>query len=69
MDINMEDIAQLLLSQQAILIYEIIIFVALTASIILLSKKRKLRKRIQMSAQERQVKKSLDDSLVNQRRR
>ncbi len=65
----MEDIATLLLSQQAILIYEVILFAALTVSILLLSKKRKLRKQIQSTAMERQVKKSLDDSLVNQRRR
>ncbi|KAI4451777.1 hypothetical protein C823_006337 [Eubacterium plexicaudatum ASF492] len=66
---NIEDIAQLLLSQQAIFIYEIIILAVLVISIILLSKKRKLRKQIQISAQQRQVKRSLDDSLANQRRR
>lgn len=66
---NIEEIAQLLLSQQAVFIYEIIILIALVVTIILLSKKRKLRKQIQTSAQQRQVKRSLDDSLVNQRRR
>lgn len=66
---NGEDIVQLLLSQQAVFIYEIVIFAVLVISIVLLSRKRKLRKQIQMSAQERQVKRSLDDSLVNQRRR
>lgn len=65
----MEDMVQLLLSQQAVLIYEIIIFAVLLTAIILLTKKRKMRKQIQMSAQERQVKRSLDDSLANQRRR
>ena len=66
---NIEDITQLLLSQQAILIYEIILFVVFVTAIVLLSRKRKLRKLIQTSAQQRQVKRSLDDSLVNQRRR
>ena len=47
---NIEDIAQLLLSQQAVFIYEIIILIALVVTIILLSKKRKLRKQIQTSA-------------------
>lgn len=65
----MEDIAQLLLSQQAVLIYEIVIFAVLTVSIVLISRKRKLRKQVQISSQERQVKRSLDDSLANQRRR
>ncbi len=65
----MEDIAQLLLSQQAVLIYEIVIFAILTVSIVLISRKRKLRKQVQISSQERQVKRSLDDSLANQRRR
>lgn len=66
---NVEDIAQLLLSQQAIFIYEIILLVVLVTVIVMLSRKRKLRKQIQTSAQQRQVKRSLDDSLVNQRRR
>jgi len=66
---NIEDITQLLLSQQAIFIYEIIIFAVLVTAIILLSRKRKLRRQIQASAQQRQVKRSLDDSLANQRRR
>lgn len=66
---NMEDIAQLLLSQQAVLIYEIVLLAVFVTAIVLLSKKRKLRRQIQMTAQERQVKKSLDDSLANQRRR
>ncbi len=66
---SMEDIIQLLLSQQAVFIYEIIILAILAAAIIILSKKRRLRKRIQTSAQVRQVKRSLDDSLANQRRR
>lgn len=65
----MEDITQLLLSQQAIFVYEAIIFVGLLITIVVLSRKRKLRKRIQTSAQERLVKRSLDDSLANQRRR
>lgn len=65
----MEDITQLLLSQQAIFIYEAILFVGLVIAIVVLSRKRKLRKQIQTSARERQVKRSLDDSLVNQRRR
>ncbi|MCI9124840.1 MAG: hypothetical protein HFH35_12345 [Eubacterium sp.] len=66
---DMEEVAQLLLSQQAILAYEIVVFAVLSAAIVLLTKKRKLRRQIQTSAQERQVKKSLDDSLANQRRR
>ena len=66
---NMEDMTQLLLSQQAILIYEIILFAAFATAIVLLSRKRKLRKQIRTSAQQRQVKRSLDDSLANQRRR
>lgn len=66
---DMEEVAQLLLSQQAILAYEIVAFAVLVTAIVLLTKKRKLRRQIQTSAQERQVKKSLDDSLANQRRR
>ena len=65
----MEDIAQLLLSQQAVLIYEIVLAVILVISIVLISRQRRLRKQIQESAQQRQVKRSLDDSLANQRRR
>ena len=65
----MEDIAQLLLSQQAVLIYEIVIAVILVISIVLISRQRRLRKQIQESAQQRQVKRSLDDSVANQRRR
>ena len=65
----MEEIAQLLLSQQAVLIYEIILFAVFTVTIVLLGKKRKMRRQIQTSAQVRQVKRSLDDSLANQRRR
>ncbi len=65
----MEDITQLLLSQQAVLIYEAIIFIGLAIAIVVLTRKRKLRRQIQTSAQERQAKRSLDDSLVNQRRR
>ena len=65
----MEDIAQLLLSQQAVLIYEIVIAVILVIPIVLISRQRRLRKQIQESAQQRQVKRSLDDSLANQRRR
>ncbi len=65
----MEDIAQLLLSQQAVLIYEIVIAVILVILIVLISRQRRLRKQIQESAQQRQVKRSLDDSLANQRRR
>ena len=63
----MEDIAQLLLSQQAVLIYEIVIAVILVISIVLISRQRRLRKQIQESAP--QLKRSLDDSLANQRRR
>ena len=40
----MEDIAQLLLSQQAVLIYEIVIAVILVISIVLISRQRRLRK-------------------------
>ncbi|MCI9612108.1 MAG: hypothetical protein HFH33_08795 [Eubacterium sp.] len=65
----MEEITQLLLSQQAVLIYEIILFAVFTVTIVLLGKKRKMRRQIQTSAQVRQVKRSLDDSLANQRRR
>lgn len=65
----MEDITQLLLSQQAVLIYEAIIFIGLAIAIVVLTRMRKLRRQIQTSAQERQAKRSLDDSLVNQRRR
>ncbi len=66
---SMEEITQLLLSQQAVLIYEIILFAVFTVTIVLLGKKRKMRRQIQTSAQVRQVKRSLDDSLANQRRR
>ncbi|MDE7312631.1 MAG: hypothetical protein K2N87_13590 [Eubacterium sp.] len=65
----MEEITQLLLSQQAVFIYEIIILAVLIAAIVLLGKKRRMRRQIQTSAQARQVKRSLDDSLANQRRR
>ncbi len=66
---HMEEITQLLLSQQAVFIYEIIILAVLIAAIVLLGKKRRMRRQIQTSAQARQVKRSLDDSLANQRRR
>ena len=66
---NIEDLAQLMLSQQAVLIYEIIIFVIMAVTIVVLNKKRKIRRQIQSSSRERQVKRSLDDSLANQRRR
>ena len=66
---NIEDLAQLLLSQQAVLIYEIIIFVIMAVTMVVLNKKRKIRRQIQSSSRERQVKRSLDDSLANQRRR
>lgn len=66
---DIEQVVQILLSQQAVLIYEAVIFAVLIIAIVLLSKKRKLRKQIQVSAQQRQVKRSLDDSLINQRRR
>lgn len=66
---DIEQVVQILLSQQAVFIYETVIFIVLIIMIVLLSKKRKLRKQIQMSAQQRQVKRSLDDSLINQRRR
>ena len=66
---NIEDLAQLLLSQQAVLIYEIIIFVIMAVTIVVLNKKRNIRRQIQSSSRERQVKRSLDDSLANQRRR
>lgn len=66
---NIEDLAQLLLSQQAVLAYEIVLFVIMAVTIVVLNKKRKIRRQIQSSSQERQIKRSLDDSLVNQRRR
>lgn len=65
----MEEITQLLLSQQAVFIYEIILLAVLVTAIVLLFKKRRMRRQIQSSAQVRQVKRSLDDSLANQRRR
>lgn len=66
---ELEEMTQLLLSQQAVFIYEIVILAVLVTVIVLLSRKRKLRKQIQTSARQRQVKRSLDDSLANQRRR
>lgn len=66
---SMEEMAQRLLSQQAILIYEIILLAVFATAIVLLFKKRKMRRQIQASAQVRHVKRSLDDSLANQRRR
>lgn len=66
---NMEDLLRLLRSQIAIFIYEILILAVLLVLIMILTKKRRQRKQIQRTAQERQVKQSLDDSLSNQRRR
>ena len=66
---NTEEIIQQLLSEPAFLIYELLLLATFTICIVLLTKKRKQRRQIRMSAQERQVKKSLDDSLANQRRR
>lgn len=66
---DIEDVTQLLLSQQAIFIYEVLVLVILAVTIVLLSRKRKLRRQMQASARRRQVKRSLDDSLANQRRR
>ena len=50
---NIEDLAQLLLSQQAVLIYEIIIFVIMAVTIVVLNKKRNIRRQIQSSSRER----------------
>ena len=66
---NTEEIIQQLLSEPAVLIYELLLLATFTICIVLLTKKRKQRRQIRMSAQERQVKKSLDDSLANQIRR
>lgn len=66
---NTEEILQLLLSEPAVFIYELLLLVTFTICIVVLSRKRKQRRQIRISAQERQVKKSLDDSLANQRRR
>ncbi len=64
----MEDLTQLLLSQQAVFIYEVILFAGLVIAIVVLTRKRKLRKQIQTSAQVRQGERSFDDSFANQRR-
>ncbi len=66
---HIEEVKQLLLSQTAILIYEAVIFAVLLSLIILLTKKRKQRRQMKMAFREQLVKKSLDDSLANQRRR
>ncbi len=63
------DVGQLLLSQTAILIYEILMLIVLLVFILLLSRKRKQRKQIKIMMQERQIHQLLDDSLANNRRR
>jgi hypothetical protein len=65
----MEDIKQLLLSQTAVFVYEMLIMAVLVVLIVILSKKRKHTKQMQMKVQERQAKQLLNDSLSNQRRR
>lgn len=66
---NLEEIRQMFLAQTAILIYEIILMAVLLVLLIVLIKKRKQRKQLQMTMQERQISRSLDDSLSNQKRR
>lgn len=66
---KMEEIQKMLLSQPAVLIYEILLLAVLLVCIVLLTKKRRQRRKIRMTVQERQIHRSLDDSLSNQRRR
>lgn len=65
----MEAIKQLLLSQTAVLVYELLILAVLLVFIMIFTKKRRHRKQVQREVQERQAKQLLDDSLSNQRRR
>lgn len=66
---RMEEIQKMLLSQPAVLIYEILLLAVLLGCIAVLTKKRRQRRKIRMTVQERQIHRSLDDSLSNQRRR
>lgn len=65
----MEDLKQILVSKPAILIFEIILLAALILCIVLVSAKRKQKKRMAKTVSEQQKAKSLDQSLANQRRR
>ena len=66
---NVEELKQILLSQPAALIYELLILAVLILLIVLVSRQRKQRKRIMRTAYEQQQKHELDAALENRRRR
>ncbi len=66
---KLESISRVLLSEPAILAYEAVIIIVLITAIVLVSRQRKQRKYIVMAAGEQRKRKSLDDTLANQRRR
>ncbi len=64
-----EKIKDMLLSQQAIAGYEIVILILLLAGIVILSRKRKVRKQQNELLRMQKEKERLDDALANQKRR
>ena len=66
---NAEEFQNMFLSQQAILIYEIILFSVLSVLTVILAKKRKDRKKEREIRQGQQERKALDAALGNQRKR
>ena len=66
---NVEALKQILLSQTAALIYELLILAVLVLLIILVSRQRKQRKRMVRAAYEQKQKQELNAALENRRRR
>lgn len=62
-------IRDMLLSQHAIVGYEIVILILLLAGIVLLSRKRKARRQQNEMLRVQKEKEQLDDALANQKRR
>lgn len=62
-------IRDMLLSQQAIVGYEIVILILLLAGIVVLSRKQKARKQQKEMLRIQKEKEQLDDALANQKRR
>lgn len=60
---------EIFLSYQAILIYEMIVFIALAVGVAILFRKRKENKKNKETFLARQKKQMLDEALTNQKRR
>ncbi len=66
---NMEQLKQMLFSQQTALVCELLLMAVLVFLILLVSRQRKQRKSILRAAYEREQKHDLDAALENKRRR